>query len=111
MNEIEAGMKRIRELTDAATKGYNEGWQKGYDKGRQDAQQFTCYAFCAALALALNDLHKFGKQRVVRVLNLAGKYMFESFTSREIMEEAYRRIGFEFADDPMSGDLVQEVDG
>ena len=110
MNEIEAGMKRIKELTEATTKGYNEGWQKGYDKGQQDATEFSSYAFCAALALALNDLHKFGKQRVVRVLNLAGKYMFESFTSREIMEEAYKRIGFEFADDPMSGDLVEEVD-
>ena len=110
MNEIEAGMKRIKELTEATTKGYNEGWEKGYEKGQEDASRFNSYTMCAAMGLALNDLYGFGKTRVTRVLNLAGKYIFESFTSREIMEQVYERIGFEFTDDPVSGNLVEEIE-
>ena len=110
MNEIEAGMKRIKELTEATTKGYNEGWQKGYDKGHEDATKFSSYTMCAAIGLALNDLYGFGKTMVTRVLNLAGKYMFETFTTKEIMEQVYERIGFEFVDDPVSGNLVEEID-
>lgn len=106
MNDIEAGMKRIKELADATKKGYDTG----YEKGHADATRFSSYAMCAAIGLALNDLHGFGKTRVTRVLNLAGKYMFESFTTREIMEKVYKRIGFEFADDPVSSDLVEEID-
>lgn len=81
-----------------------------YQRGVDDANKFASYAMCAALGLALNDLYGFGKTRVTRVLNLAGKYMFESFTARELIEQVYKRIGFEFVDDPVSGNLVEEVE-
>ena len=107
---IEDGMKRIKELDAAVKKGWDKGYSEGYETGRAKATEFASYAMCAAVGLALNELFGFGKKRVTRTLNLAGKYMFESFTTREIMEEVYKRIGFEFADDPVSSDLVEEID-
>lgn len=86
----------------------DEAYKRGYEEGNRNATEFSSYAMCAAVALALNDLHGFGKQRVCRVLNLAAKYMLETFTTREIMDQAYERIGFEFADDPVSGNIVEE---
>lgn len=82
----------------------------GYEKGYEDAKEFVAFSMCAALGLAMNDLYGFGKKRVVRTINLAAQYMFNSFSSREIMLEAYKRIGFEFDDDPISGTLVEEVE-
>lgn len=91
-------------------KDVDEAYQRGYEEGSKNASEFSGYAMCAAMGLAMNDLFGFGKKRVTRTLNLAAKYMIESFTTREIMEEVYKRIGFEFADDPVSGNLVEEID-
>ena len=81
-----------------------------YNRGFEDGKNFAGWAMCAALGLAMNDLYGFGKKRVTRTLNLAARYMFKSFTTRELIEEVYKRIGFEFADDPVSGNLVEEID-
>lgn len=108
--DIESGMKRVKDINDAVKRGFDKGWEEGYDQGRTEATNFTTYTMCAALGLALNDLFGFGKRRVTRTLNLAAQYMFDSFTTREIMEEVYKRIGFEFVDDPVSGNLVEEID-
>lgn len=88
----------------------DEAYQRGYEEGNRRATEFSSYAMCAALGLALNDLYGFGKKRVVRTLNLASEYMINSFTSRELMEEVYKRIGMEFVDDPVSGSLVEEIE-
>lgn len=88
----------------------DEAYRKGFEEGNKSATEFSSYAMCAAMGLALNDLYGFGKKRVVRALNLAAKYMFNTFTTREIMEQVYERIGFEFADDPVSGKLVEEIE-
>lgn len=108
--DIEAGMKRVKDIADAVKRGYDKGYEEGCEHGRTEATNFTTYTMCAALGLAMNDLYGFGKKRVTRTLNLAAKYMLESFTTREIMEEVYKRIGFEFVDDPVSGNLVEEIE-
>jgi hypothetical protein len=36
--------------------------------------------------------------------------MIESFTSIELVEEAYKRVGLEFSNDPITGNLVEEVE-
>ena len=91
-------------------KDVDDAYKRGYDEGYEKAKEFVGYSMCAALGLAMNDLYGFGKKRVVRTINLAAEYMFNAFTSREIMEQVYERIGFEFADDPVSGNLVEEID-
>lgn len=88
----------------------DEAYRKGFEEGNKSATEFSSYAMCAAMGLALNDLYGFGKKRVVRALNLAAEYMLNTFTTREIMEQVYERIGFEFADDPVSGKLVEEIE-
>ena len=90
---------------DLAT-SYNEGYNVGFE----DAKQFTYRCMCAAIGLALNDLHGFGRSRVVRVLNRAAWHMFNTFTEREIMDQVYERIGFRYEDDPITGHLVEEVE-
>ncbi len=91
-------------------KDVDEAYQRGFEEGNKSATEFSSYAMCAAMGLALNDLYGFGKKRVVRALNLAAEYMLNTFTTREIMEQVYERIGFEFADDPVSGKLVEEIE-
>lgn len=88
----------------------DEAYQRGYEEGSKNSTEFSSYALCAAMGLAMNDLYGFGKKRVVRTLNLAAEYMLNSFTTREIMEQVYERIGMEFVDDPVSGKMVEEVD-
>ena len=91
-------------------KDVDDAYQRGYEEGNKRATEFSSYAMCAAMGLALNDLFGFGKKRVVRTLNLAAEYMINSFSTREIMEEVYKRIGMEFVDDPISGNWVEEIE-
>ena len=107
---ITEGMQRIKQLADATNKGYEQGLQDGFEQGRAEATKFASYAMCAAVALALHELHGFGSMRACRVLNLAGRKMFDAFTSRELIEEAYKEMGFAFEENPMTGDLVEEVE-
>ena len=106
-NEIEAGMQNLQKILDATKKGYERGFNEGYELGRQEGSDFAAFAMCPAFALALNDLYGFGKIRSTRALNLAGEYMLKAFTTRELIEEAYKRLGFEFADDPLTGHMVE----
>ena len=88
----------------------DEAYQRGVRDGGARASESDSFSFCAAIALALNDLYGFGKSRSTRAINLAAKYMIESFTSIELVEEAYKRVGLEFSNDPVTGNLVEEVD-
>lgn len=88
----------------------DEAYQKGVRDGTLQTQERDSFNFCAAIALALNDLYGFGKKRSTRAINLAAQYMLESFTTLEIIEEAYKRIGLEFANDPVTGHMVEEVE-
>lgn len=106
---IEENMKRTKELIEATKKGYEQGLQDGFEQGRAEATEFASYAMCAAVALALHELHGFGNKRACRVLNLAGAKMFNAFTARELIAEAYERMGFTFEEDPLTGHLVEEV--
>lgn len=91
-------------------KDVDEAYQRGLNDGAQQTQENDAYYFCAAIALALNDLYGFGKARSTKAINLAAKYMLESFTSVELVQEAYKRVGLEFADDFLTGYMVKEVE-
>lgn len=92
-------------------KDVDDAYQRGLNDGIVQTQESDSYYFCAAIALALNDLYGFGKRRATRAINLAAKYMLESFTSVELVQEAYKRVGLEFADDFLTDHMVEEVEG
>lgn len=87
-----------------------EAYQRGLREGAQRTQENDGYYFCAGIALALNDLYGFGKVRSTKAINLAAKYILESLTSAELAQEAYDRVGLEFADDFLTGYMVREVE-
>ena len=87
-----------------------EAYQKGLREGAQQTMENDSYYFCAGIALALNDLYGFGKVRSTKAINLAAKYILESLTSAELVQEAYDRVGLEFADDFLTGYIVREVE-
>ena len=91
-------------------KDIDEAYQRGVADGTARANENNSFYFCAAIALALNDLYGFGKSRSTRAINLAAQYMIESFTTLEIVQKAYERVGLEFANDPVTGHLVEEVE-
>ncbi len=91
-------------------KDVDAAYQRGVQDGTLQTQERDSFNFCAAIALALNDLYGFGKRRSTRAINLAAEYMLNSFTTLEIVEEAYKRVGLEFANDPLTGHLVEEVE-
>ena len=107
---ITEGMQRTKQLVEYTKKGYEQGLKDGFEQGRAEATQFASYAMCAAVALALHELHGFGHMRACRVLNLAGEKMINSFTTRELIDEAYEKMGFIFEEDPLTGHLVEEVE-
>lgn len=83
---------------------YNKGWEAGFAKAAEPVIR-SCYA---AVCLALNDLHGFGQKRCADVLNAIDKHMLYSLTSKEAIEEVYKRmkLKIEFRE---AFDRVQEV--
>lgn len=104
-NDIEAGMQQVKKLADAVRKGFDEG----YEKGRAAATEFSSYVMCPAIALALYELYGMSGRCTCKALNLAGEYMINAFTSRELIEKAYEHVGFRFEEDPLTGHMVEET--
>lgn len=84
---------------------YNKGWSDGFTKAAEPVIQ----AAYAAVCLALNELYKFGSKRCSDVLNCMDGHMMYSLTSKEAIDEVYKRmklrINFKEA-----FDRVQEVE-
>lgn len=52
------------------------------------------YKICfAAVCLALNDLHGFGGKRCDRVLNKMQRYIIDSLSTAEAIEDVFERMG------------------
>lgn len=82
--------------------------REGYEAGGRDARELDNELMCAALALTLNELHGFGQKRIVRVINRMAEIMMETFTSREIVDQVYDRLGLTLVNDPATGRMVEE---
>lgn len=83
-------------------------YEKGYNAGFRDASQPTIQGCFAAVCLALNEIHGFGRKRLCRVLNAIDQHMTLSLSSMEAIEEVYEKIGLRI-DFNEAFDRVQEV--
>lgn len=77
---------------------YNNGYKAGFEAG--SIQPVKC--IYAAVCLALNKLHGFGKSRCRDVLLEIDKNVLYTLTSGEIIDEVWSKIGLKIDfDDPL----------
>ena len=70
-----------------------EELKANYDLGQKAGIEAT-YKICfAAVCLALNDLHGFGGVRCQRVLEKMQRYIIDSLSTAEAVEEVFERLG------------------
>lgn len=68
-------------------------WDEGYSAGFRDAAPCVIKTAYAAICLALQDLHGYGRKRCADVLREVDNYIVNSLTSAEAIEEVFDRIG------------------
>ena len=67
-------------------------YDDGYNAGFADAAPATFKTIYAAICLALNEKYGFGQKRCIDVLNAVDRYVVDSLTSAEAIEEVYKRM-------------------
>lgn len=84
----------------------DEAYRKGVSEGK-DATVRTCFA---AICMTLHELHGFGKERCLKVLNDVYDKLCFSLTSQEAIQEVYDTMGLRitFRGD-VTEDAVEEV--
>ena len=82
-------------------------YEVGFEAGFNAASPSVIKTIYAAVALAANDLHGFGKKRTKELLKAIDDYVVDTLTSEEIINDVWKRIGLRLDfDDPI--DLVKE---
>lgn len=89
-----------KDLEDEYARGYTAGFKKAAEPVIRG-----CYA---AVCLALNDMHGFGQKRCGDVLRAMDNHLTMSLTSKEAIDEVYKRMGLRI-DFKEPFDRVQEV--
>ena len=87
-----------------------EVYRQGYEEGWKAACDF-CMRICyAASTLALHDLEGYSTKRNTRFLRRMDKYVTETLTSEDIIEEAFAKggVAIDFKA-PFEDERVQEV--
>ena len=67
-------------------------YKKGWDAGFAQATEPVVKTIYAAVCLALNDLHGFGRERCIRVLKRVDWHLFNSLSSMEAIDAVYDRM-------------------
>ena len=67
-------------------------YRKGWDAGFAQATEPVVKTIYAAVCLALNDLHGFGRERCIRVLKRVDWHLFNSLSSMEAIDAVYDRM-------------------
>lgn len=70
-------------------KDLERNYQLGVHAGIESSYQ-VCFA---AICLALNDMHGFGKLRCQKVLEKVQRYIIDSLTTADAVHEVYERLG------------------
>lgn len=73
-------------------------YRRGYDDARKDLTAFTMRMFYCAAALAARELHGFGEQRIIRLLNRIQQIMTEEICTADIAERLRRETGIDIFD-------------
>lgn len=92
----ERAIKKLKETGDAFRRTNpmaEEVHRQGYEEGWKAACDF-CMRICyAASTLALHDLEGYSTKRNTRFLRLMDRYVTDTLTSEEIIEEAFSKAG------------------
>lgn len=90
---------------DDLKRNYDTGFADGFKAAGEPIVK-GCFA---AVCLALNELHGFGKKRCYDVLSAVDRHMLYSLTTDEAIQEVWDKIGLQLLfDEPF--DRVQEID-
>lgn len=86
---------KIEQLNSAMAVGYNNG----IDRGIKFTSGIVFESYCAASAIVLKELYKFGPERTVRFLKRVEELMIEYITHEELRQAAYDKCGIEICPD------------
>lgn len=110
----ERAEKKLQEKAGAFRKASpmaEEVHRQGYEEGWKAACGFCMKVCYAASVLALHDLEGYGMKRNTRFLRAMDKYVTESLTTEEIIDEALQKAGVAINfREAFTEDRVQEAD-
>ena len=108
--------KRAREraTSDARLDCLNNAMAVGYNGGIACGIKFSSSkiyeSYCAASAIALKELYKFGPERTVRFLKRVEELTIEYITHEELRKAAYDKCGIEIcSENPIDRIGLKEV--
>lgn len=103
IKEIERNGITLEHMMQAEKTAYERGVEAG-----KNATFETCFA---AVCLALQELHGFGRKRCKDVLNLTYEKMTMALNSADAIQQVYDEMGLEikFNNTDITEDFVQEV--
>lgn len=93
-------------------KDYDQARQEEYERGFRDghaqAAPTTFKMVYAAICLALNEMHRFGRKRCRNVLLRVDSHVMKTLTSAEAIQEVYERIGLHIDFDEPFDRIVED---
>ena len=90
---------------DHLRQNYEKGFKEGYDKASEPVVK-GCYA---AVCLAMNELHGFGRRRCLKLLNALDHHITMSLTTTELIDAVWDRMKLKI-DFKEPFERIQEVD-
>lgn len=91
-------------------KDLEQNYTDGYNAGFKDACPSTFKTIYAAICLALNEKHGFGRKRCMDVLQEVDRIVIEYLTSMEAIDEVYKRMGL-YLDFDEGIERIKETEG
>lgn len=95
----------VEQYDNAREEEYNKGYMEGLKQGREDAAM-QCYAACA---LAMKQVLRFGKKRILRILRAMDDHVMYSFDGSESIEKVWEDCGIQmvFHNDPLKSRIEE----
>ena len=79
-------------------KDLKKSYEDGYAQARKELTGFTMRMFYCATGCALHEIHHFGQDRIVRVLDRIQEIMTEEICTQDIIERLKRETGLDIFD-------------
>ena len=80
-----------------------DSYKRGYDAGVEEANKRVGVIYAAAMCEALNDLHGFGRKRLMDIAGRMCEIMVETFTTQDAIDRVFKKTGIRFtSDDPFN---------
>lgn len=76
-------------------KDLEANYAKGFDAGFAAASEPIVRTLYAAVCLTLNELHGFGRERCMKVLQVLDNHLLTTLASDEAIDEVYKRMKLE----------------